>query len=341
MTALTRYQRIEATGLWRARPDDQRREVIVSLGEATLVITDTKDQALTHWSLAAVIRKNPGERPAIFHPDGDPGETLELAEPEAEMIEAIETLRKAIERSRPRAGRLRIVSVVASVLAVGLLGVFWLPDALKRQALTVVPDIKRQEIGEALLGRIERLSGRACQLEDAEGPLDRLALRTGLRQIEVLPDGVRDTLLLPGGLMLLNRGLIEDYEDPAIAAGYILAEKVRADTRDPMDDLLSFGGVAASFRLLTTGGLSPDTLTDYTEYVLTRPRKALTEDEEQTLLAAFAEVRVPSKPYAYARDITGETVLGLIEADPMAGQTAPAVMTDRDWVLLQNVCLAD
>ena len=56
MTALTRYQRIEATGLWRARPEDQRREVVVSLGEATLVITDLNDRALTHWSLAAVLR---------------------------------------------------------------------------------------------------------------------------------------------------------------------------------------------------------------------------------------------------------------------------------------------
>ena len=338
MTALTRYQRIEATGLWRARPEDQRREVIVSLGEATLVITDLNDRALTHWSLAAVIRDNPGERPAVFYPDGDPGETLELGEPEAEMIEAIETLRKAIDRARPRPGRLRLISVVASVLAVVLLGVFWLPGALKRQALGVVPTVKRTEIGETLLGRIERVAGAACTMPGTTGALDRLAQRTGVRQLVVLPGGVREALLLPGGLVILNKALIEDHEDPAIVAGYILAERVRASARDPMDDLLSFGGTAASFRLLTTGSVTDATLTDYAEDVLTRPRPPM---DEAALLSAFEAAKVPSTPYAYARDITGETVLGLIEADPMTGQTPPSVLSDRDWVQLQNICLAE
>ena len=338
MTALTRYQRIEATGLWRARPEDQRREVVVSLGEATLVITDLNDRALTHWSLAAVMRQNPGERPAVFYPDGDPGETLELAESEAEMIDAIETLRKAIDRARPRPGRLRIVGIVASVLAVVLLGVFWLPGALKRQALTVVPAIKRQEIGETMLTRLERVAGKACTLQDARVPLARLAQRTRVREVAVLPGGVREALYLPGGLVIINRALIEDHEDPAIAAGYILAERARAGLHDPLGDLLAFGGPAASFRLLTTGEITSQTLTDYTEYMLTHPRPELSDD---TLLAAFAEAKVPSTPYAYARDVTGESVLGLIEADPMTSLAAPAVMSDRDWVMLQNVCLAD
>ena len=88
MTALQKYQRIEASGLWRPSPDAQRREVIVSIGEATLVITDTRDQPLTHWSLAAIERTNPGELPALYCPDGDPDETLELSEQEAEMMTA-------------------------------------------------------------------------------------------------------------------------------------------------------------------------------------------------------------------------------------------------------------
>ncbi|MAC80125.1 MAG: hypothetical protein CML66_18900 [Rhodobacteraceae bacterium] len=338
MTALTRYQRIEATGLWRARPEDQRREVIVSLGEATLVITDLNDRALTHWSLAAVVRQNQGERPAIFHPDGDPGETLELADSEAEMIEAIETLCKAIERARPKPGRLRVVSIVTTVLAVALLGIFWVPGALKQQALTVVPAVKRQEIGEALLGRIERVAGRPCTMEEAKAPLDRLARRTKVRKLVVLPTGVREALLLPGGLVAMNRALIEDQEDPAVAAGFILAERVRAETRDPLDELLTYGGPVASFRLLTTGAITPEMLTEYAEYIVARPRP---DPDEARLVAAFADAKVPSRPYARARDASGKTVLALVETDPMAGQMPPPVMTDRDWVQLQNICLSE
>ena len=59
MTALSKYDRLEATGLWRINPSEQRREVVVSIGDATLIISDINDTALTHWSLAAV------ERPSL------------------------------------------------------------------------------------------------------------------------------------------------------------------------------------------------------------------------------------------------------------------------------------
>ena len=96
MTALAKYDRLEATGLWRPSPQEQRREVIVSIGDATLVISDMNDQAIAHWSLAAVDRYGSSTSPAVFHPDGDPSETLELMNSEAEMINAIEILRKAV-----------------------------------------------------------------------------------------------------------------------------------------------------------------------------------------------------------------------------------------------------
>lgn len=335
MTALREYQRLEASGLWRATPEDQRREVIVSVGEATLTISDMNDRALTHWSLAAVERKNPGHFPAIYYPDGDPGETLELAEGETAMIEAIERLRAAITRARPRPGRLRLVGVGASVAAVLLLLLVWLPGAMQRHTVQVVPGIKRQEIGEALLGRIERVAGRACETPETRPVLQRLARRTGARRLVVLRTGVPGTLHLPGGIILMNRSVIEDYEDPAVAAGYVLVERARAQQVDPLAEFLDHGGPVATFRLLTTGHVTKAALDRYAEQVVTAPRPALSDAQ---ILAAFARAAVPSTPFAYAQDITGESVLGLIEADPMAGKEPEPVMPDRDWVLLQGIC---
>lgn len=335
MTALREYERLEASGLWRRTPEDQRREVIASIGEATLTITDMNDRALTHWSLAAVVRQNPGVLPAVYHPDGDPGETLELGEGEDAMTEAIERVRTAISRARPRPGRLRLISVSTSLGAVLLLLLFWLPGAMLRHTVQVVPDIKRQEIGAALLGRIERVAGKACQSSDSGPVLKQLARRTGAGRLVVLRTGLQGTLHLPGDIILLNRALIEDYEDPAITAGFILAELTRAQLVDPLAELLEYGGPIATFRLLTTGQVTQTTLDDYAERVLAAPRPALSD---QALLAAFARAKIPSTPYAYARDITGEEVLGLIEADPMAGDDPDPVLPDRDWVLLQNIC---
>ena len=150
MTALAQYQRLEAPGLWRENAQAQRREVIVAVGDATLTISDMNDRPLAHWSLAALARANPGKRPAIYHPDGDPSEQLELAVDATEMVEAIEKLRSAIARRRPHPGRLRLVFLALSLGTVLAGGVFWLPGALRQHAVSVVPEAKRAELGAAL-----------------------------------------------------------------------------------------------------------------------------------------------------------------------------------------------
>ncbi|MBO9444477.1 hypothetical protein [Ruegeria sp. R14_0] len=335
MTALKQYQRIEATGLWRPSPDVQRREVVVSIGEATLTISDFNDRALTHWSLAALERQNPGTFPAVFNPDGDPDETLELDESETTMIAAIDRLQKAIDRSRPHPGRLRWLSVAGVVAAVAALLLLWAPAALQSHVVAVVPEIKRYDIGDTILHRIERVSGVACKSEDAQTALDQLATRTGVREVVILPAGVQTSLSLPGGIILLNRALVEDHEDPSIAAGYIIAERARSVAQEPLDELLDRTGPATAFRLLTTGELTPEIVDSYAEQVLSESRPSVPDEQ---LLEVFAQAALPSTPYAYAVDVTGETTLGLIEADPMAGRPLPQVLPDRDWVRLQNIC---
>lgn len=339
MTALSEYHRLEASGLWRASPEAQRSEVIVSIGDATLVITDMQDRALAHWSLAAVDRANPGMTPAIYHPDGDPGETLELAENEDQMAEAIEKLRAAIERQRPHPGRLRLVMLLASMAAVVGLAVFWLPDAMRRHAVSVVPDVKRTEIGNALFTNIQTVTGPACREAGGRDALAHLTRRLpapgGGGQLAVVRGGVKDAVALPGGTVLINRALVEDYEDPDVVAGYVVAERLRAQVHDPLDDLLSHGGLWSSIRLLTTGALDKEALNAYAEYLLTGARPDLDED---VLLKGFEAWRVRSTPYAYARDISGETTLPLIEADPYAKATPEPVLSDANWLRLQGIC---
>lgn len=335
MTALREYERLEAMGLWRPSAEEQRREVVVSIGDATLTICDLNDRALTHWSLAAIDRLNPGEFPACFGPYGDPGESLELGEDESQMITAIEKLRRAIEKARPHPGRLRLASVAVIIATILVLLFFWLPGALLKHTVSVVPDIKRTEIGQALLNRIERVAGSICESRGTGPVLARLARRTGAARLVVLPAGLADSRHLPGGIVILNKAQIEDFEDPAVAAGFVIAETLRANRSDPLADLLASAGPVASFRLLTTGELTTASLDAYAENVLVAPRDPLPVDP---LLDAFETANVPSTPYAYALDPTGETVLALIEADPMAGQQIDPVLPDRDWVLLQSIC---
>lgn len=340
MTALKDYQRLEATGLWRAAPDAQRREVVVSLGEATLVLSDLNDQPLTHWSLAAVERGNPGHVPARYHPDGDPGEELELSDDSEEMIVAIERLRKEIARRRPRQGRLRWVLGALALTGCAALAVFWLPDALVRHTLRVVPDVKRDAIGLQLLNEVSRVTGPPCRAEASSPALRMLGRRVlgaeRASDLIVLRAGSRSTAHLPGGFILLSRTVLEDNEDPEAAAGYVLAEDLRARARDPLEPLLRQAGILATGRLLTTGQLPVPDLQAYAETLMGLTPAPIST---ATLLNAFEAAKLHSTPYAYALDVTGETTLPLIEADPMAGRTdAEIVMSDNDWLRLQTIC---
>lgn len=340
-TALSKYQRLEAAGIWRPDRGAQRLDVIVSVGESTLIISDTRERVLAHWSLTAVARENPGVRPAIYHPNGDPDETLEIPADETTMIDAIETLRSAIERQRPHPGRLRMVGFLSSLALFAAIAVFWLPPTARHHALSVVPEVKRTEIAGRILKHLEKMTGPVCEGSGGAAALaalaERLPFGAAHPRLLVVRTGVSDVLLLPGGIGMINASLVEDFEEPDVVAGFIIAAYLRAQAKDPLDHLLERGGLSASLRLLTTGNLSDEVLKRHAEDVLKDPTES---PDAETLLAGFRRWKVRSTPYAYARDKTGESTLELIEADPFSGtseQPAP-VLNDSDWLRLQAIC---
>ncbi|MFO7759381.1 MAG: hypothetical protein R6V26_13075 [Roseovarius sp.] len=340
-TALTKYQRLEAAGLWRADESAQRMDVIVSVGEATLTITDMRDRVQTHWSIAAIARANPGQRPAIYHPDGDPGETLELPADEAEMISAIETLRSAVARQRPRPGRLRVIGVLASVATVAALAVFWLPDVAREHALRVVPAVKRAEIGQALARHIHRTTGPACRGPGGQLALSALARRlpprAGTARFMVVRSGLEEVLRLPGGTMLIPSKLVEEFDEPDIVAGHIIAAYLRAEAQDPLDRLLAEAGPTASFRLLTTGQLTDETLLAHAERLIATSPEPPTET---AMRDGFTHWQVRAAPYAGTHDTSNAAMRRLSGNAPSvpAETPPPPILRDADWLRLQGIC---
>ena len=328
MTALKEYARLECTGLWRPEPDSQRREVGVSFGAATLVISDTAGRALAHWSLPAVQRLNGDNVPALFAPDTDGSETLELTDDE--MIDAIETVRDSVERAKPRPGRLR--ALMAGCVAAG---VFWLPGALTRQTLSVVPPAKRSEIGATLLGHIQRLAGTSCRAPFGTAALAQLKTRVLGRdapgQILVIPGDLSGPIYLPGGIILLSAPMVEEPEDPAAVGGHILAAALSRTEADPLEPVLDRAGFGTTLRLLTTGDIPSGALSDYAE-ALIGAAPALADVTE--LRAGFEQAQVPPQPWlnAIGSPLALSTLYDLEFSSP------PDVLPDSDWIALQNIC---
>lgn len=340
MTALRKYQRLESLGLWRDGAESQRREVVVGFREATLILSDPKtEMPLSHWSLPAVVRLNPGELPALYGPGSEPFETLELDD--SDMIAALETVRGALSRSRPRPGRLRGLMLGGGAAIVALLAVFWLPGALIERTAAMLPVSKRAQIGQMALRDLTRVTGVPCATPLGTAALRRLGDRvfgTGAPpQILVMRTGLNGAAHLPGRVILLGRPLIETAQGPEAAAGFALAERMRAEADDPVVPILRHAGLRATLRLLTTGDLPEDSVAGYAETLLRSQSQPIADE---ALLTRFRAAGLPSSPYAYALDASGETVLPLIEADPFAGTPPRPVLDDGDWISLQEICSA-
>ena len=337
MTALKKYQRLESPGLWRDTPEAQRREVVVAFREASLVLSDPRTElALSHWSLPAVERLNPGSLPALYGPGLDSDETLELEDPD--MIAALETIRGAVRKGTPRPGRLRGTLLAGGTLAILGIVAFFLPDALVRHTASVLPPATRAQIGTAALADISRLTGAPCATPLGDRALGLLSERlfggAGVTLV-VLPEGLQQAAALPGNILLLGLPMITAANTPDVPAGFAIAETLRADTDDPMVPILRHAGFAATVRLLTTGNLPEGALAGLGEAFLAADRPPLAEE---ALLSRFESAAVSSAAYGYALDPTGESTLGLIEADPYRIGTPRALLNAEDWASLQTIC---
>ena len=332
MTALTEFERLEAPALWRPGAGEQRRDVVVSLGEATLAIYAMDETPLAHWSLPAVERRNPGDMPAIFAPGPEAAETLEIDD--QLMIDSIARVDRAIRRRLPRPGILRSVIFASALLAFGALGVFWLPGALIRHAVLVAPPAVRADTGARLLEEVTRLTGPACNDPGARAALDTLSRRLigeGRGRIVVLRTERDGAIALPGGIIAVGQPVIDNHDEPGVVAGHILAAAESARQNDPIARLLNASGADAALRLMTTGEVSRRDLRAYAERLLTEPTPDV---PAEGLLARFEEAKVSPRAYAATLE-DGQMANALIGGGP---DDAAPVLSDGAWVALQTIC---
>lgn len=338
MTALTQFQRLEATGIWRPNPSERLRDVIVSFGDATLILRDPRsEEPLSHWSLPAVTRLNPGQMPAIFAPgSAEQDEVVEIDD--TLMVEAIERIHSAIAASRPRRGRLRGALVWSLVALAAVAGAIWLPGAVIAHAARIAPPAQRTAVGLSILADMRQTTGEVCDRASGAAVLDRLAARLlgPEGRIVVLPATMRGARALPGRIIAIGDDMIAGEPGPQVAAGHVLAADLVAAADDPLAEVLDKAGLAAAVSMLTSGELPASAIAGQGTALLLRPAP---RPDEDALLDRMREVGVSSEPYARSLDPSGETVLTLIEADPYR-ETAPAepLMTDGEWVQLQQIC---
>ncbi len=333
MTVLAKYQRLEAEALWRPHPEAQRRDVIVAIGDATITIAAPNGTALAHWSLPAIKRLNGTEIPALYKPGEESPELLEISEPE--MINAVDKVLRSLSRGARRQGGLRRLTTVGIGLGIIAAAAIWLPDAIVRYTASLVPDVARASIGASLMQELDRVAGVPCDGPAGLSALDRLETRLfpeNPTDLVVLGSALSETTHLPGGTILIAHTLVEDFETPEVLAGYLLAEDLRRRKEDPLARLLGVAGLRSALTLLLQGRVREDGLRQMAEGVVAAEPTPVSDAE---LIARMAAANVPTEPYAYARDFSGDSTSALIAGSP--SETAP-VLDDGNWIALQRIC---
>ena len=333
-TAIEEYARLEATGLWRPGVGQERQEVVVSLGEASLVLKDMADRPLAHWSLAATETvEQDGDR-VVLTPGA--GEMLTLDDPE--MAAAIARVGAALNRPprRLRLGRWTGLVVVLAALATALA---LLPDMLRED----IAGTQSRERDEGLSRQIEEAleqSGRLCEVPTAlRRDWDLLGRRAGLpsgARFLVVRDGTGDAVHLANGGVVVPETLLQDVPTPEALAARVTAAKVRegnASAREIADRLALLGLV----RLWTRSTLSEAAAEAEATRILEGVGRP--DLDPAGLEAAFAVERWLAMPYAQSvPEPDGQALRTAAEAAGFPPFEGPSIPDDQTWVALQEVC---
>lgn len=327
MTAIDGLDRLESPALWRPGPGQQRRDVYVAIGNAELVIQDKAGAALSHWSLPALVRRNPGEFPALYGPATGADEELEIDEPS--MITALDRVMAAVEMGRRRPGALRRLTF--GLIAGFLVGIFllWLPGTLRYHAENFMPVSQRTEVGDRMLTELTHLTGPPCGTvtgNEALAILRQRILPTTPIRLAVLRDLPQPAMALPGGTLAISDTVLVTQDDPDVAAGHVLASAMSASRQAPLSRFLKQIGFIDLLRLLVTGQITDRAITDHVEGLLLAPESRL---PVEILRPGFDLARVEWGPYATATDLPRGD-------DPPSRM--PPVLDDTSWQALREIC---
>ena len=331
MTALSEFDRLESLGLWKETPDAQRIEVVVSFGDNTLVLRDTNDRPLTHWSMAAIGRLNPKELPAIYAVGDDFSETLEIED--VTMVKAIDRIRARLRRARPKPGRLRFFIACIALLAFAAAAVFWLPTATARYATRIVPDVKIAQMGSRAMAHMQKLTGSTCTSPFGEHALRQLEDRligAPSNRIVIADLGKRKSAMLLGGTILIDKSLLTDQSGAYLLAGHVLAQRATEDENPPLLQLFTFSGIRETMNFLAKGDISDRVLDAFTESQLTHAQPL---PDLRNLAELFDVAEIPRASFA----ASDPRFADLASEDPFASNYEP-LLSDEDWLALQEIC---
>jgi predicted Zn-dependent protease len=251
--------------------------------------------------------------------------------------------------------------------------VFFLIPALAGQLALLVPPEREQQLGDAVVEQLQSLLELAgdkrpelCDTPSGLAALDRMVTRLApdlempypLR-VGVIDHGLVNAVAVPGGRILVFRGLIDAASNPEEVAGVLAHEIGHVVYRDPTREALRAAGTAGVVGLLLGDVFGASVVVVASDAVINASYQREAEARaDETAYRLLAEAELPSKPFAgffkKMKEKYGDmpTALKLFsshpgleerahraaEADLIGDGAYEPVIDDQDWVALRGIC---
>jgi Zn-dependent protease with chaperone function len=373
MTALAQYAKLEAEARYFDGESALPREVILCFGERSLVIMGVDDTPIAHWPLASLRAIGQRKDSAVqLAPHRDSDERLVLED--RLMLNAIGKVCPDLHhRPVDHKGVRRAVLWAGGAVASLALIVFVVVPALAAQLARMIPPEHEQQLGDAVVDQLQTvlslMSGdrpEICDTSSGVEALEQLATRLDPHaelpyplRIGVIDHGLVNAMAVPGGRILIFRGLLEAADSPEEVAGVLAHEIGHVVHHDPTQMALRAAGTAGVLGLLLGDVFGASIVVVATDAVLNasyqRDAEASADEIAYDILAG---AKLPSSPFAdfftkmKKKYGDNDGIMKLIASHPgldgRAQRAAAAdqigdgpyepALSDQDWVALRGIC---
>ena len=269
MTAIQKYSRLESTAKWIETQFIEPKDVIISFGKKTLVITNFQDKPLAHWSLTStnIISKNRNE--AIFSPDPEGIEKLIVED--KNMIEAIELF---ISKKNIKKKKINLLFFFIPVILILIILITYNKN-YKYYFLPLISDAQETQILNDDIIKHIKSYGPVCQSPSGEKAISKLKKSLGNSfddiEILVLSNQSVNSIHLPSSTLILSKSFLNETKNSLDFVSLMHQVNYERNNRIPLKKIIEKNSMLNIFRFVI--GLTNSLKINSLNELEMRPRK--------------------------------------------------------------------
>ena len=239
MTAIKKYTRLEASGFWKESTNSQPIEVLITFGKASIILSDYKDNPITHWSLTAIKLLSRNKFEAIFSTDLENGETLKIRD--VSMIDAF-LLFINKEEIEPKGSKLKY-AIIVSLIILSALFVLFLPSKIRSLTQSIISQAHEIQLVEPFINEHIAKHGSVCSSPETDKILSSILtfLKSDIHNLSVRIVRTQkiNILHLPGRSILVSNKFLQNASNERSLVEILEQEFLEALAGKPLETLIN------------------------------------------------------------------------------------------------------